>query len=227
MPTENKPAEPIPSLATGHPLTPDTWTDFVKRLKHDCVGAGVRNHCTSAAIFTVQTRRVDTGYDLDFNPDQACIVDHDGGDMWFSPAKFYADAYECQQAALDASAQEQSECDFADLSESDQWDILAELDALRHQRQIPFFVGKGVVTNRLLPGLPGGGEFADFAVVTGGFCHAAIMPKRGGMIGRGFPKFAVYLIVFERPRNLLERCRYLNLFIYFFGMAQKDYRLRS
>lgn len=128
MPTENKPAEPLPSLATGHPLTPDTWTDFVKRLKHDCVGAGVREHCTSAAIFTVQTRRIDTGYDLDFNPDQACIVDHDGGDMWFSPAKFYEDAYECQQAALDASALEQSECNFADLSESDQWDILAELD---------------------------------------------------------------------------------------------------
>jgi len=128
MPTENKPAEPLPSLATGHPLTPDTWADFVQRLRHDCVGSGVRDHCTSAAIFTVQARRIDTGYDLDFNPDQACIVDHDGGDICFSPSEFYENAYECQQASLNASAQEQSECDFADLNVGDQWEILAGLD---------------------------------------------------------------------------------------------------
>ena len=128
MPTENKPAQPLPSLATGHPLNAATWTDFVQRLKHDCVGAGVRDHCTVAAIFTVQARRIDTGYDLDFNSDQACIIDHDGGDLCFSPGEFYENAYECQQASLNASAQEQRECDFTDLCESDQWEILAELD---------------------------------------------------------------------------------------------------
>jgi hypothetical protein len=40
MPTENKPAEPLPSLATGADLDAATWNDFVERLRHDCNRAG-------------------------------------------------------------------------------------------------------------------------------------------------------------------------------------------
>ncbi|MGW8466514.1 hypothetical protein [Pseudomonas sp. CLCA07] len=58
MPTENKIAEPERSLATASALDADTWSDVVKRLRHDCVGAGVRDHCTANAIFIVQVRLI-------------------------------------------------------------------------------------------------------------------------------------------------------------------------
>ena len=35
MPTENKPTEPAPSLATGHALNESTWAGFVQRLRYD------------------------------------------------------------------------------------------------------------------------------------------------------------------------------------------------
>ena len=45
-----------PSLALGADMTPETWADFVARLRHDCVGEGVRNHYTADAVFLVQKR---------------------------------------------------------------------------------------------------------------------------------------------------------------------------
>jgi len=44
------------TLAKGADLTPETWADFVARLHHDCVGEGVRDHCTADATFLVQKR---------------------------------------------------------------------------------------------------------------------------------------------------------------------------
>jgi hypothetical protein len=66
MPTEKKPAEPAPSLATGHDLNAATWADFVQRLRHDCVGPGVHDHCTSCAIFIVEARKTIYGLDMDY-----------------------------------------------------------------------------------------------------------------------------------------------------------------
>lgn len=45
-----------PTIAQGAALTPETWDDFVSRLHHDCVGEGVRDHCTADAVFLVQKR---------------------------------------------------------------------------------------------------------------------------------------------------------------------------
>jgi hypothetical protein len=42
VPTENKPVEQPCSLATANALNAETWADFVKRLRHDYIGAGVR-----------------------------------------------------------------------------------------------------------------------------------------------------------------------------------------
>lgn len=50
------------SLATGQPLTQESWEDFVKRLRHDCVGEGANDHCTAEAIFTVQELRRTYGF---------------------------------------------------------------------------------------------------------------------------------------------------------------------
>lgn len=44
------------TLARGADLTPETWADFVARLRHDCVGEGVREHSTADAVFLVEKR---------------------------------------------------------------------------------------------------------------------------------------------------------------------------
>lgn len=125
MPTENKPAEPLPSLATGADLNPATWADFVERLRHDCNGAGVKWHHTAAALFTVQTKRIDYG----FAPDYAeglvvCLEDQ----SWFTPVEYWEDLDEDEQAEINRATQESNECDFLELDEDDQWEFLAELD---------------------------------------------------------------------------------------------------
>lgn len=61
MPTENQTPESIPSLATGQALNAATWADFVQRLRYDCNGEGVRDHCTANAIFIVEARKIVCG----------------------------------------------------------------------------------------------------------------------------------------------------------------------
>lgn len=125
MPTENKNAEPATSLATGHDLTPATWADFVTRLRYDCNGAGVKWHHTAAALFTVQTRRIDYGFEPDYA--EGLVVRREDC-SWFSPEEYWEDCDEEDQAALNARAQEDNECDFLELSVDDQWELLGELD---------------------------------------------------------------------------------------------------
>jgi hypothetical protein len=125
MHTENKPAEPLPSLATGHPLSAATWADFVQRLHYDCVGAGVRAHGTSAALFTVQTKRIDYGFDPEYAEGRVvCLEDR----SWFSPKEYWDDLDEEERAELDEALQADRECGFMDMDEDDQWEYLSECD---------------------------------------------------------------------------------------------------
>jgi hypothetical protein len=125
MPTENKPAVPAPSLATGHALDTATWTDFVERLRHDCNGAGVKWHHTAAALFTVQTKRIDYGFEPDYAEGLVvCLEDQ----SWFTPVEYWEDLDEDEQAEINRATQESNECDFLELDEDDQWEFLAELD---------------------------------------------------------------------------------------------------
>lgn len=39
------------TLASGAPLTAETWADFVARLRHHCRGEGVSRHYTASALF--------------------------------------------------------------------------------------------------------------------------------------------------------------------------------
>ena len=66
MPTENKPVEPLPTLATDAEFDASTWTDFVQRLRYDCKDERVNDHCTSAAIFILEARRIVCGLDMDY-----------------------------------------------------------------------------------------------------------------------------------------------------------------
>ena len=125
MPTENKPAEPALSLATGHDLNETTWADFVQRLRHDCNGAGVKWHHTACALFTVQTKRIDYGFEPDYAEGLVvCLEDQ----SWFTPLEYWEDLDEDEQADINRATQESNECDFLELDEDDQWEFLAELD---------------------------------------------------------------------------------------------------
>lgn len=117
----------MPSLATGHDLDTATWGDFVTRLHHDCAGPGVHDHCTSAAIFIVQARRIIYGLDLDYSEDRVILVSCDEAE-WFSIAEYWEDADEEDRTLLNGKAQELVERDFMDLDEDDQFEMLAELD---------------------------------------------------------------------------------------------------
>lgn len=118
MPDEN-------SIATGHALTPETWADFVQRLRYHCKGQGVNWHHTAAALFTVQTQRTDFGYESDYAEGLVvCLEDR----HWFSPAEYWEDLDDEDRAELNAAAQEAGDCDFPDLDKDDQWEILADLD---------------------------------------------------------------------------------------------------
>ncbi len=49
-------------------LTKENYDDFIKRLKFHVKGEGVNDHCTSNAIFIVQSLRLIGGIDLDYDP---------------------------------------------------------------------------------------------------------------------------------------------------------------
>jgi hypothetical protein len=125
MPTENQKAEPLPTLATGAELDASTWTDFVERLRYHCNGAGVKWHHTAAAIFTVQTKRIDYGYEIDYAEGRVvCLEDQ----SWFSPKEYWEDLDDEERAEIDQALMTDRECSFMDLDEDDQWEYLAERD---------------------------------------------------------------------------------------------------
>lgn len=114
------------SLATGADLDKETFDDFVSRLRHDCEGEGVKDHCTACAIFTVQSRRLIAGIDLDYASERAAFIEDR---KYFSPDEFYDDCDELQ-AQLDAYALDSygSAEKFSDLGESEKWDAISECE---------------------------------------------------------------------------------------------------
>ena len=112
------------SLAHGAPLSPESWADFVTRLRHDCVGEGVHDHCTADAIFKVESRERIYGIDKDYTDKLAVIFDDS---VWFSPQEYWDDLDEEGRAELNKVAQHWSECDFLERDEDDQWEQLGDL----------------------------------------------------------------------------------------------------
>ena len=113
------------SIAKGAEITPETWDDFVDRLRHDCVGAGVERHYTADAIFIVQARRKVFGIDLDYTDKRAVICDESS---WESPQEYWEAQDEFGQSTLNRIATEEHELNFLDLGYDDQWEILDGLD---------------------------------------------------------------------------------------------------
>jgi len=125
MTNEIQQADLPTSLAHGAPLSSASWADFVARLRHDCVGKGVHDHCTADAIFKVEARVIIYGIDRDYTDKQAVICDDS---TWFSPQEYWDDLDDEQQSRLNQVVQQSNECDFLELDERDQWDLLDEID---------------------------------------------------------------------------------------------------
>lgn len=116
------------SLATGAKLDAATFADFVARLRHDCVGEGVHDHCTADAIFIVQCKRLVYGIDTDYSEDRVLIDTCNEGE-WFSPKEYWDDLDYEERAGLNKAMQAWSSCKFMKASEEDQWYVLGEMES--------------------------------------------------------------------------------------------------
>ena len=113
------------SLATGSELTPETFNDFIERLKYHCVGSGVNAHCTANAIFRVEAKKYIYGIDPDYTEQLAIIVEDRS---WHSIQEYLDDCDEDEIAGLNAKAQEDYSFDFACIAEQYKYALIAELD---------------------------------------------------------------------------------------------------
>lgn len=127
MPTENKIAEPAPSLATGHHLDAATWADFVQRLRYDCKGKRVHDHCTADAVFIVEARRIVAGLDMDYT-DKRLVCWDSGESVAYSVKEYWDGLSSYEKSQLNKKMQTWSECQFMKADESDQWYVLGELE---------------------------------------------------------------------------------------------------
>lgn len=116
------------SIATGAPLDAETWADFVRRLRHDCVGEGVRDHYTADAIFIVQARRYTYGIDVDYGGHKVACVEES---VYTTPREFYEkELDDAARASLDAKATEAGRLNFFDVSEWGQWELIDDMDGV-------------------------------------------------------------------------------------------------
>lgn len=113
------------TLATGADLTAETFSDFVTRLRHHCRGEGVRDHCTAAAIFTVEARRFVYGISEDYTDKIAIICDDR---VWHSLEEYIDDCDADEINSLNCLAVEQFDNPFTSLSDSDRLEIITQRD---------------------------------------------------------------------------------------------------
>ncbi|WP_147195926.1 hypothetical protein [Pantoea sp. CCBC3-3-1] len=113
------------TLATGDKLTPETFADFVSRLKYHCEGEGVSDHCTADAIFIVERRRLVSGIDPDYT-DQLMIYCDDN--HWLSIQEYWDDLDYESQVELNKKSQDWCDKQFMKAEDRDQWYLVGELD---------------------------------------------------------------------------------------------------
>ena len=113
------------SIAEGAKLTPETFADFVERLKYHCRGEGVIKHCTADAIFIVQKKRLINGIDPDYT-DKLVICRDDW--RWFSIQEYWDDLDYEDRVELNKKSQEWCDKQFMKADSSDQWYLVGEQD---------------------------------------------------------------------------------------------------
>ncbi|NDO81494.1 hypothetical protein CJP72_12165 [Citrobacter sp. NCU1] len=113
------------SIADGAKLTPETFADFIERLKYHHQGEGVSRHHTADPIFMVQKQS--TIYGLADEYCEGKVLHYEEYD-WHSPQEYWDDADEEDREKLNSMAQGAWECDFLECEEDEQWLVLADLD---------------------------------------------------------------------------------------------------
>lgn len=118
------------SIAKGSPLTQETWVDFVARLHHDCVGAGVDRHFTRDALFVVEEKVYDYGIDTDYGGEPV-IVDDDRDDEFDTANAYYVESDKDIQHRLDDAASEYGYVGFLAAPDYTQFDIIEDVGCAR------------------------------------------------------------------------------------------------
>lgn len=114
------------SIATGAPLSKETFDDFVARLKHDCVGDGVKRHYTADAIFVVQQKIRVYGVSEDYSGIR-CVYRNE--EMWESLDEFWTDIDDEDRLSLDIIAKNDvNDCEtgFLGLDDYNKWALLED-----------------------------------------------------------------------------------------------------
>jgi hypothetical protein len=116
------------SIAKGAALTPETYADFVDRLRYHCKGEGVNDHCTADAIFIVQRRVIDYGFDEDYSGGNIAVISPDSDCAWHSLEEFWASCDRSDKAYINNAARKEFEAKFSSLDCDDRIHVLQELD---------------------------------------------------------------------------------------------------
>lgn len=111
------------SIATGAKLTPETFADFIERLKYHNRGEGVNRHHTSDPIFMVQKQV--TIYGLADEYSESKVVCHDESE-WSSPQEYWDDLDDEKQEELNAFCLKACDTEFTELDEEAQWEVMAD-----------------------------------------------------------------------------------------------------
>lgn len=106
-------------------LNKETWDDFVTRLRYDCVGKGVDEHCTADALFIVQAKRRVYGMSYEYSYNMAVIHDTE---IWISPIEYWDDIDDDRRSELDIISHNEFGDAFLDIDEDDQWIILGDIE---------------------------------------------------------------------------------------------------
>ena len=109
------------TLANGAPLTQETFSDFVERLRFDCKGERVNDHFTADAFFLVQHKDRVSGLSSEFT-DKRFILDDDSCE-YDNPQKWYDALYEDAKSNIDVACHARYDLNFLELEEEDQWDL--------------------------------------------------------------------------------------------------------
>lgn len=112
-------------LFTGAPLTEELFSEFVERLRHDCVGAGLAEHCTADVAFLVHQKEYIYGIDIEYADTLAILC---GEAYYHSVLSFMAVYHDNCIEELQALGQKLHGKAFEEIDEFEQFLVIGELD---------------------------------------------------------------------------------------------------
>ena len=112
-------------LFTGSPLTEELFSDFITRLKHDCKGEGLADHCTADVIFLVEQKEFLYGIDTEYAQNLTACCDDS---YYHSVIDFMAVYRKNWIEKLDELSQQFHGKPFDEIDEFEQFSTIGEVD---------------------------------------------------------------------------------------------------